>query len=711
MDERKRGIGESSGVQPSGESKRIRRDEGNTSSHDAAGDSDPHHVKDDDDDDDAASTDKQLRERNMALRDALLEKNRRIQFLETKCGDLFVHRHAIDARLQAVLNQWTILLKTLHTLLPNASSKDIVNDIKTSLGFIAPPTSSTSLPPGIQCEIDAWFLTGTEPAAPPSSPDNDAIHGALTSELDLVTSWVHTLLDNTIAPDDLTKAAIDAKLAAERQVLAYQDKLQTYKLQVHELKSDLNKKELERHSACRRLDRAATHNKMTISSSKKALDNESKEPTTAADVEGNDASKWKQKADQADQFAKEVADKLDKALTDTRKAKASEYAIKQSMDALEKQHAETLDHLQEELASVKGEYQKLKYKAKDIAAHMSDKWGKKLVKLSADNAKLKTKLDDAALKNAELRQRVTTYAAYKDQVSEMKSLVSSLETELTGTKERLDMANAKQQQRKLETTDAQELVEAHESEINALVAEVEAVAKETDGLRAQLAKSMAKMTAKDATISKLHAAVAKAEQANALSFDELAGVRLQVAALTTLQRNQKTLEASLQEALKLKEDELTSVRDHVKAVETLKTDADKDKIKFAREVALAKQTLQMQKQVEQSVEPTKPCEQCQVHHRQEKLRQDKLREARASLANNGDGGGEVSELERYELVELRKKVKCSVCQDAPKEVMISKCSHMFCKECMESNLKARNRKCPTCKKMFGQDDVKGVYWT
>ncbi|RLO12877.1 hypothetical protein DYB28_003280, partial [Aphanomyces astaci] len=261
-------------------------------------DSDPHHVKDDDDDDNAASTDKQLRERNMALRDALLEKNRRIQFLETKCGDLFVHRHAIDARLQAVLNQWTILLKTLHTLLPStprllplrlhvaysnrsnvldASSKDIVNDIKTSLGFVAPPTSSTSLPPGIQCEIDAWFLTGTEPVAPPSSPDNDAIYGVLTSELDLVTSWVHTLLDNTIAPDDLTKAAIDAKLAAERQVLAYQDKLQTYKLQVHELKSDLNKKELERHSACRRLDRAATHDKMTISSSKKAMDNESNE--------------------------------------------------------------------------------------------------------------------------------------------------------------------------------------------------------------------------------------------------------------------------------------------------------------------------------------------------------------------------------------------------------------------------------------------------
>ena len=69
----------------------------------------------------------------------------------------------------------------------------------------------------------------------------------------------------------------------------------------------------------------------------------------------------------------------------------------------------------------------------------------------------------------------------------------------------------------------------------------------------------------------------------------------------------------------------------------------------------------------------------------------------------------MTELERLELKNLRKLVKCSVCQDRQKDVIITKCNHMFCKECIDNNLKARNRKCPTCKKMYGQDDVSLVW--
>lgn len=71
----------------------------------------------------------------------------------------------------------------------------------------------------------------------------------------------------------------------------------------------------------------------------------------------------------------------------------------------------------------------------------------------------------------------------------------------------------------------------------------------------------------------------------------------------------------------------------------------------------------------------------------------------------------MTDLERFELHELQKLVKCSVCQDRRKNVIISKCFHMFCKECMDTNLKARNRKCPTCKKMFGHDDIKTAWFT
>ena len=56
-------------------------------------------------------------------------------------------------------------------------------------------------------------------------------------------------------------------------------------------------------------------------------------------------------------------------------------------------------------------------------------------------------------------------------------------------------------------------------------------------------------------------------------------------------------------------------------------------------------------------------------------------------------------------------LRCSVCQDRFKEVAITRCFHLFCKECIETNLANRHRKCPMCGEKFGHDDVKQVYFT
>lgn len=53
-------------------------------------------------------------------------------------------------------------------------------------------------------------------------------------------------------------------------------------------------------------------------------------------------------------------------------------------------------------------------------------------------------------------------------------------------------------------------------------------------------------------------------------------------------------------------------------------------------------------------------------------------------------------------------VTCSQCDTRRKNCVITKCFHTFCKECVQSNLTVRNRKCPTCKKNFGQGDVRGM---
>ncbi|CAK4081054.1 unnamed protein product [Aphanomyces euteiches] len=743
MDERKR----SAPGRLGNDSKRIKREDSDLSVKDEEG-----------------ATDKQLRERNAALREALQEKNRRIDFLEQKCSDLFGDRHKTSMRLQTVLNSWSILLKTLHTLVPD-SSKDIERDIKAQGDLDGQP-----LPVDIKCELDEWFLSGTEPTL--DVKDEDA--GSWKNENAFTKAWVESVLSKFSGKDepDALKRAVDAMQRAESDLLACQDKLQVYKRQVRELKQDLNKKEAERHAACRRYDRSVhqqTAVKETASTS-----------NGAAHQSTGNSHELHQTVDKLQTQLKEANEMLEKALAETRKAKTMEYEIRQSMESMEKLHEEKIEHMNEQLASTKEALQKLKYKSKDIEAHMHEKWEKKVSKSAADNHKLKAKLDEAMIKNADLRLRLTTFSAYKDQFSDYKVLNASLEQELAGTKQQLEHARSKHikfekfhehaitsaneseinhlltqlrdcqaslealqndikhpelskatereaaARRELETLKIklmetekkcvaladeseakQDIMATHEEEINTLVAEIEAVAKEAENVRTQLNKTMTKLSDRDASLAKVNAALFKAEQKNSSNFEELAGVRLQVASLVALQKTQKTLEAGLQETLKLKEEELESLREHVKNIEKLKTGVEKEKINYAREIKIVKQTYTLPRSSDApSVDQKAPCEQCEVYKRQEEERNEKLRVARAS----GESG-EMSEIERYELLEARKKLNCSVCQDAPKEVMISKCSHMFCKKCMDDNLKARNRKCPTCKKMFGQDDVKAVWWT
>ncbi|CAM9810778.1 unnamed protein product, partial [Discosporangium mesarthrocarpum] len=60
---------------------------------------------------------------------------------------------------------------------------------------------------------------------------------------------------------------------------------------------------------------------------------------------------------------------------------------------------------------------------------------------------------------------------------------------------------------------------------------------------------------------------------------------------------------------------------------------------------------------------------------------------------------------------LLQLLKCSVCQDRRKNRVITKCFHLFCKECLADTIKSRNRKCPACAKPFGQDDIHELWLT
>nr|XP_010933635.2 LOW QUALITY PROTEIN: E3 ubiquitin-protein ligase BRE1-like 1 [Elaeis guineensis] len=72
-------------------------------------------------------------------------------------------------------------------------------------------------------------------------------------------------------------------------------------------------------------------------------------------------------------------------------------------------------------------------------------------------------------------------------------------------------------------------------------------------------------------------------------------------------------------------------------------------------------------------------------------------------------GSLVLEKLRQEIKEYRGILKCSVCLDRQKEVVIAKCYHLFCHTCVQRTLENRQRRCPTCGVSFGPNDVKPIY--
>eukprot|EP00271_Cylindrocystis_brebissonii_P013892 TRINITY_DN3440_c0_g1_i2.p1 TRINITY_DN3440_c0_g1~~TRINITY_DN3440_c0_g1_i2.p1 ORF type:complete len:864 (+),score=221.59 TRINITY_DN3440_c0_g1_i2:160-2751(+) len=86
---------------------------------------------------------------------------------------------------------------------------------------------------------------------------------------------------------------------------------------------------------------------------------------------------------------------------------------------------------------------------------------------------------------------------------------------------------------------------------------------------------------------------------------------------------------------------------------------------------------------------------------------DKAEKASSSAAA-GAGVATVEELNQ-QILEYKSILKCSVCKERPKEVVITKCFHLFCSPCIQRNLEIRHRKCPGCGVPFGQSDVRNVY--
>ena len=92
---------------------------------------------------------------------------------------------------------------------------------------------------------------------------------------------------------------------------------------------------------------------------------------------------------------------------------------------------------------------------------------------------------------------------------------------------------------------------------------------------------------------------------------------------------------------------------------------------------------------------------------------DAIQKASAATASSSTNKFE-SEFTAEELTiqvnQLKGRLACPVCNTRDKKVIITRCRHMFCRQCVALNLESRNRKCPSCGIRFDKKDVEDVWF-
>ncbi|KAK1303934.1 E3 ubiquitin-protein ligase BRE1-like 1 [Acorus calamus] len=78
------------------------------------------------------------------------------------------------------------------------------------------------------------------------------------------------------------------------------------------------------------------------------------------------------------------------------------------------------------------------------------------------------------------------------------------------------------------------------------------------------------------------------------------------------------------------------------------------------------------------------------------------------LQERRESSSVIEKLEQ-EVGEYKAILKCSVCREREKQVVIAKCYHLFCHACIQKTVNNRQRRCPACSIIFSSNDVKPIY--
>lgn len=309
---------------------------------------------------------------------------------------------------------------------------------------------------------------------------------------------------------------------------------------------------------------------------------------------------------------------------------------------------------------------------------------------------LRNALDEHSL---ELRVR-----AAKEAEAACQRRLSAAEAEIADLRARLDASER-------DVLDLKEAIKIKDIEAEAYISEIETIGQAYDDMQTQNQHLLHQVTERDDYNIKLVSESVKTKQAQTSLLMEKQALTKQFqqvnASLESLKkrigRSEEEIKVCLAEALKsTQEDRHLAIN-----LETARWDlADAEK-----ELKWLKSALSSsEKEYDQN---QRNITELQMELDTERSERTKIEEELMALnkvideMTNGSGEAAIQRLQD-EIKDCKSILKCGVCFDRPKEVVIVKCYHLFCNPCIQRNLEIRHRKCPACGTAFGQNDVRFV---
>ncbi|CAL5437774.1 unnamed protein product [Camellia sinensis] len=282
--------------------------------------------------------------------------------------------------------------------------------------------------------------------------------------------------------------------------------------------------------------------------------------------------------------------------------------------------------------------------------------------------------------------------------------LSAAEAEIADLRGKLDASDR-------DVLELKEAVKIKDGESEAYISEIETIGQAYEDMQTQNQHLLQQVAERDDYNIKLVSESVKTKQAQSFLLSEKQELAKQFQLVNTTLESLKLRIADSEEQMKVCIDEaLKSTQEDRHLAVNLENakwelaDAEKE-LKWLKSAVSSseKECEQIQRKMDE-IQMELDSERSERKKLDEELVELNMKVAKMSSEN---GEAAIQKLQD-EIKDCKAILKCGVCFDRPKEVVIVKCYHLFCNPCIQRNLEIRHRKCPGCGTAFGQSDVRFV---